>query len=235
MSLWVSAFILARAFLAPSSAPGSATATTTDLYFVRHGETVANATGKYNSRTINTFSAKGAAEVGALPRRLSGIRFDAVICSPSPRAIYTAASVLKADRLTATIWPEFNECCTQSRRLRSLPPHYESLRPVGKVKIPSSVASYFRLDPSDSQMFADGNYQDGLVQTRYAVRHFRSTFEGSGRTVLVVGHSGQGARFVEILLGKQPDGKIHIGNTSIYHLREQGHHWTLVSVSNFKG
>jgi broad specificity phosphatase PhoE len=208
--------------------------TTTEVYFVRHGETEANATGHYNSKTINAFSTKGLAEVKSLPGRLQAVHFNSAICSPSPRALFTAYEVLRAQNLRAEVWPEFNECCTQVGRARKLPAHANPLHTVGPVRVPVSISRYFGRVPGHDQMIADGNYQDGLAVTQAAVTRFKSRFAGSGRTVLVVGHSGQGGRFVELMLGQAPRGRVRPGNTSIYHLREQGGKWTLVSISDYK-
>jgi broad specificity phosphatase PhoE len=207
----------------------------TELYFVRHGETVANATGRYNGKTINAFSALGAREVASLPSRLKGIRFDLAICSPSPRALRTAEPVLRALGIKAEVWPEFNECCTQIGAARRLAAHKNPLRTVGPVRLASDLARWFTLAPGHDQMIADGDYQDGLIVTRAATDRFVS-YVGAGRhSVLVVGHSGQGGRFLEMLLGRAPVGRIRPGNTSIYHLRGSGKRWQLVSVSDFRG
>lgn len=208
---------------------------TTDLYFVRHGETQANATGHYNSRTLNSFSVKGQNQVRSLPFRLQNMGLTFAICSPSPRAMNTAVGVLRNEGLHAEIWPEFNECCTQSRKTWSVPAHRNSFRRVGRVRIPINLARWFVPVPGDDQMIADGNYQDGLRVTAEAVRLFKQRFSGSGKHILIVGHSGQGGRFLEMLLDLKPVGKIRPDNTAIYHLREQGGIWRLVSVSNYKG
>ena len=83
----------------------------TEIYFVRHGETIANATGAYNSRTIDTFSALGEKQVAFFNNQIKNRRFDAIVVSPSPRALRTIAPYLRANNLKATVWPELYECC----------------------------------------------------------------------------------------------------------------------------
>ena len=111
-----------------------------DLTFVRHGETVANATGKYNSRTLNTLSEKGKQGVAALTERLKKqARFDLILVSPSERALRTIAPYLAATRQKATVWPLLYECCTGPKQAEAKGP----LKFSGKIKIPEDIARYF--------------------------------------------------------------------------------------------
>ena len=87
-----------------------------DLVFVRHAETVANATGQYSSSTIDRFSSLGESEVKTLTTKLEKEPFfDRIFVSPSPRALRTIAPYLRATHQRATIWPLLYECCTGHR------------------------------------------------------------------------------------------------------------------------
>ena len=67
----------------------------TDLTFVRHGETVANATGRYRDSTLNTFSERGKKGVEALTGQLQAEpAYARILVSPAPRALRTIAPYL---------------------------------------------------------------------------------------------------------------------------------------------
>lgn len=207
--------LLAVLLLALGGAPGQ------EIYFVRHGETVANATGRYNGSTLNKLSAAGEAQVQAVAKALAQVHFDAAIVSPSLRAQLTAAPTLRELRLTAVVWPEFNECCTEHGAARLKPPS-PRLRFGGKASIPASLAEILRLDPADNRLFAPADYADGIAQTRLAASHVRRLLADSRlHRILIVGHSAQGSRFLDLMLGRKPIGDIEIKNGGIYVLREQ--------------
>ncbi|MBS1713707.1 MAG: histidine phosphatase family protein, partial [Armatimonadetes bacterium] len=151
------------------------------LTFVRHGETVANATGKYNSRTIDTFSAKGAKQVRTLTAALQKLpKFDLILVSPSPRALRTVAPYLQATGQKATVWPLLYECCTGR----------PSGKPAsrfdwgGKIVLPKDIAGLFRLAPG-AKYPSSPTWEAGLAQVEASVRQFKSDY-ARGR-VLIVG------------------------------------------------
>src|SRR5579863_1945060 len=111
-----------------------------EIYFVRHGETVANATGKYNGATLNKLSPTGEKQAAAVAKELAGVQIDAAIVSPSLRAELTAAETLREHHLKATIWPEFNECCTEHGEARKLPASKRLLKGAA-VTVPSALSA----------------------------------------------------------------------------------------------
>ncbi|MCL2586764.1 MAG: histidine phosphatase family protein [Firmicutes bacterium] len=64
------------------------------IYFVRHGETVFNATGKWNGFVDTTLTAKGAKQAVDLGRKIKDVKFDLVMCSPALRARQTCEMIL---------------------------------------------------------------------------------------------------------------------------------------------
>ena len=175
------------------------TRSTTDLTFVRHGETLANATGKYNSRTIDTFSPKGEKQVAALTLKLLKEKpYDIILVSPSPRALNTVAPYLKANGKKAQVWTLLYECCTQKRPAGAHATKFTFSKQ--SVKISASIGSQFRVDRSDSFLPSSPDYNSGLAQVEASVRAFQSKFAGS--RVLIVGHSGHGGQFLKALTGK---------------------------------
>jgi broad specificity phosphatase PhoE len=190
-----------------------------EIVFVRHGETQANATGRYNSKTIDTFSDLGKKQVAALTPKLKQMHFDAIVVSPSPRALKTIAPYLKETHQRAEVWPELYECCdAHSKKIPGLTS--KDVRYGAKVKLPDAIASQFALTPGKDRMIAAPSYEDGLRQIRMAANRLKNSYGGTGKTVLVVGHSLHGGRMIEYLLGKPMTGKTRPGNTEIIRLRE---------------
>ncbi len=170
----------------------------TDLVFVRHGETVANATGRYNSRTLNVLSKKGEAEVTALTERLTREpKFDRILVSPSPRALLSIAPYLRATHQRATIWPLLYECCTGRRPKNARSTHFDW---GAKIVVPKELTSLFVLLRAEDRYPNSPDYNSGLAQVDVSIDEFRRQYMG-GR-ILLVGHSGHGGQFLHALTGK---------------------------------
>ena len=170
----------------------------TDLVFVRHGETVANATGKYNSRTLNAFSAKGQAGIDALTKRLlAARRFDRILVSPSPRALKTIAPYLRATHQRATVWPLLYECCTGRRPKDAKATKFAYGE---KISLPKDIADLFIVEPGHDRLPVASDYDSGLAQVDASIAEFRDLY--SGGRVLLVGHSGHGGHFLHAITGK---------------------------------
>lgn len=170
----------------------------TDLVFVRHGETVANATGHYNSKTLNAFSEKGQAEVEALTKRLGAMpRFQMILVSASPRAMLTIAPYLKETHQKAVIWPLLYECCTGKRPKDATA---TSFKFGAKIKIPADLSAYFTLIPGADRLPVASDYRSGLAQVDASLTEFKEKF--AGQRILLVGHSGHGGQFLHALTGK---------------------------------
>lgn len=189
----------------------------TEIVFVRHGETVANATGKYNSRTLNVFSARGQQQVAKLTVKLKGMKFDAIIVSPSGRALRTLAPYLRATHQTAEIWPELYECCHQVGAAR-LKPAAKNVVYSSRITIPHDLAGLYRLRPGGERYISAPTYNDGMRQVKIGWQLLLQDFAGTGKTVLVIGHSLQGSRMLELLEGKAPVGKLRPDNTEIWRM-----------------
>ena len=167
------------------------------LTFVRHSETVANATGRYNAKTLNVFSARGEALVAALTKRLlASPPPDTILVSPSPRALRTIAPYLRATHRRATVWPLLYECCTERPRK----PAAKGFPYGGRIEIPADLAGLFVVLPGQDRLPAPRDYGEGLAQVRRSVEGFRARFR-AGR-VMLVGHSAQGGLFLKALTGR---------------------------------
>lgn len=175
--------------------------------FVRHGETIANATGKYSNSTLNVLTEKGQSQANALVKKLPP-RFDAIYVSPAGRCILTIGPYLKATNQRATIWPELLECCQQRGSARKIPAGPLQYGP--KITIPPEWRAYFVIEPGNDRLINSPNYQSGLRQIRMAADRIRGL--KLGQRNLFVSHSIAGARLFEDLSG-QPN-RIKVDNAS---------------------
>jgi broad specificity phosphatase PhoE len=171
----------------------------TQIVFVRHAETVANATGRYNNQTLNSFSAKGQRQISDLTARLvKQPRFDRILVSPSPRAMRTIAPYLSASHQRAEIWPYLYECCT-GRRPKGA--HATSFGWGPKITLPAEMSNLFIVRPGDDRLPNAPDYNSGLAQVQAGLKSFRA-MRIRGR-LLMVGHSGQGGQMIFGLTGQR--------------------------------
>ena len=184
------------------------TVTTVDVTFVRHAETVANATGKYNGATLNVLSKLGEKQVDELTKTLlTQPKFDLVLVSPSPRAIRTIAPYLRDQRQKAVIFPLLYECCT-GRRGHAKATQFSW---GSRIAIPDDVKDVCVVRKDWDRYPSAPDYSAGLAQVREALRVLPSA--AAGRTLLV-GHSGNGGQLLYGLLGK----RIQVKNATLIHV-----------------
>ncbi len=189
----------------------------TDIYVVRHAETMGNMTHHHSRENDRTLSPEGNRQVAQLTRKLDRFRFDAIIVSPKYRALKTILPYLKKHRMTAEIWPELAECCWQKQRALS------AGMPVrgAQIRLDPAMRPYFTFARADDRFsYHTRGYGQGILQTRMAAERIRTRFAGSGKRILVVGHYHAGSRLIEILQGDKPTGRYNIANTQLLHLRE---------------
>lgn len=205
-------------FLTCLGASISAFAAPKAILFTRHAETVANATGKYNRTTLNQISERGKTQIARLTKSLMGWKFDRIVVSPSERALRTIAPYLRATRQKAEIWPELYECCDgNSRKVKG--PTAMTLRPGARFVVPADLRDLFIVNPGSDRLFNVPSYEDGLMQVRAAAAKVKA--DNSAR-LLVVGHSLQGGRMIEVLLGSAPKGKLKPENATPILLKTAG-------------
>lgn len=71
----------------------------TEIFFLRHGETVENAAGYYQGQTAGHLSERGVAQAKAVAERVQALGVDRVLCSDLGRTRHTASIVLKGTGL----------------------------------------------------------------------------------------------------------------------------------------
>lgn len=190
----------------------------TEIYFVRHAQTMGNLTHHHSSANDRTLSPEGLKQVQQLTRQLDMLHFDAIVVSPKVRALKTILPYLRKHQIKAEIWPELAECCWQKQRRSS------AGRPARgeKINLDRNMQPWFMFARAEDRLYFQTNgYAEGITQTFIAADRIRNRFSGSGKRILIVGHYHAGSRLIEILLGKEPAGRYKIGNTRIMHLHER--------------
>ena len=84
--------------------------TTTRLYLIRHGETLANRSFRYIGRRDDALSETGVRQAAELATALASLPISAVISSPLQRARKTAQAIAEARQLEVELTPELREC-----------------------------------------------------------------------------------------------------------------------------
>ena len=212
---------IAIVFLAGLSQSWAASPDPTEIYFVRHAETMSNFTGKYSLKHDRILSPHGKKQVQQLSQQLQQFDIDLIIVSPQPRALKTILPFLKKQRRTAEIWPSLDECCWQKKT-----PIYQFSQPQfgSEIELPTAIQAYFTF-PDEHARFTlySQTYNEGITQVQMAVDQLLRRFGNSGKHILVIGEYHAGTRFIEILQGLKPEGWYKLQNAMIIRLKENKH------------
>jgi broad specificity phosphatase PhoE len=206
----------------PSSATNAALSNPgepTRVVFVRHVQTLANATGDYSANRQSLLTDLGKQQAQELVQKLEPFEFDRIAVSPAERALRTILPYLEATHQKAEIWPTLHECCNQKGEARQLAATGQLL-PAGEIQLPQDCAAQF-VFPTDSSRYwlKVDTYQDGLEQIRLAKAQIDDYATTAGRTLLVVGHSLMGGRLVELMTKGEIEEKIYLENAKVTILR----------------
>jgi len=176
------------------------------LIFVRHGQTIGNATGIYDTSYHGDLSDLGKAQAERLAERLKVYTFDAILCSPAKRTMETILPYLKANHLRAEIWPEL----------------FEGIF-AGRVEIPDELKPYFypREGIEDLVFPLKKDLPNNHEIIQESVDRIIESYGGRECRILVVGHYHQGGRFIEAFLGLEMRGRFDHENTGMTSLKEQ--------------
>lgn len=187
-----------------------------DLYFVRHAETVANATGIHSPANERAFSPAGLRQAGELEARLAGVRFDAVVVSPLWRAQHTILPYLRKRALSAEIWPELAECCWQRDQDERAAP----VRAPGPPIMAEDALLRLRGPEAAERLDAGENRSAGVARVGRTAELLVERYGDKPVSVLVVGHYWHGARLLRLLLGEADGPEIRPENGRPIHLRQ---------------
>jgi broad specificity phosphatase PhoE len=190
-----------------------------ELFFVRHGETVANVTGQNTEANQAVFTPEGKDQVEKLTALLNGHKFDVICVSPRERTMNTILPYLKKHNMIAELWPELDEGCWQPNK---------NVQPtIGLAKglpiiLDEEKKRHFKFrDEGPDYFYKSGNYADDLLKIKKAHDLVIERFGQSGSSVLLVGHGLAGGRLIELFLGLEPKGEYFPGNARLWHLEQE--------------
>ncbi|MDQ6963149.1 MAG: histidine phosphatase family protein [Mariprofundaceae bacterium] len=194
----------------------------TDFYFVRHAQTLANATGEYTKVNEKTISVKGQKQIKRLVYKLNKYHgpFDHIIVSPTVRTRETALAYLKEEPYrSAELWPEVSECCWHKKK-NDVEPDY---RNRGRIGLRSEHKPYYHfrsMAKKDMSWFSTSSYQDGQAQIKKAITMLKARYGHSGKKILIVTHYYAGLKMINTLLGDRYK-QLHVfKNAKVTHLRQ---------------
>lgn len=199
------------------------------VYFIRHAETVANASGEQGGsgpiENHDTLTASGEKQVQELKDYLikENIKPDLIIVSPALRAQKTIEPFLTATKSTAQIWVELNECCGQEPTGDPLPTERPEAK--WKLKINRYTENFSFRTSDDIYFWYPQSYEEGLFMVMTARDRLLQQFSQSGKTVIAVGHAVNGGVFLGLLRGynmltTKPSRPVYLMNTGIQKLTQ---------------
>lgn len=199
------------------------------IYFIRHAETVANASGEQggggSTENHDSLTTLGKKQVTELTEFLieENITPDHVIVSPTIRTQKTIDPFLEETGLTGHIWAELNECCGYEPTGDPLPTE----RPEAKWKVSvTKVSDNFTFDTDDDQYYWwPSTYEEGLFMVMTARDKIIDNFSQSGKSIIVVGHAVNGNILLNLLRGydmleNKPSMQLYLMNTTVNVLTE---------------
>lgn len=189
-----------------------------DIFFIRHAETIGNATKNYSNNRGDTLTEKGYRETLEVITKLEKNEYDDILVSPKNRTRLTILPYLKKYPRSTEIWPEIAECCWQRKE-----PMPESCPKTGgkKITIAPQNRNLFNLrDENSDRFYKKESYGQGLCQIEDAYNLLKERFWLSGKKILLVSHGNFGKMLITRLLGHSPAPRFHPANAKITHLRQ---------------
>lgn len=183
----------------------------TTLYFVRHGESEANAARLFTGHFDSPLTEQGRGQAEAVADALAGVRVDRVVSSDLSRARDTAAAIASRHGLPVETYADLREIDLGEMTGRSF---------------------------DDARVHPDWN-EDGFVQwpggesldavfDRAFARVSALVAESSGRTLVIVGHGGVTRILVSHFLGLLPRlERTRAANTNITKVTTDGSTYTV--------
>ncbi len=186
------------------------------IYFVRHAETIANATGQKDEISGRTFTEAGQQQIQDLTEQLSHLKIDQVLVSPVERTRLTILPYLKMTIKSAEIWPELEEWIMESQVKMGLEP-----MDGPEIQIEKENQDYFHFrDKNATRRYYTKDYEGGLEQVQKVADFIRKRFGNTDQTILIVGHKDSGARILESLLGFNLEARFKLDHGKLSEIRQ---------------
>ena len=193
----------------------------TEVHFVRHGESVSNAEGRWQGQGDSPLNAKGRSQAMALAERLGPFTPDVVIASDLSRARDTGRAFAGASLRTDPAWREIDV-----GRWEGL------LHGEVRDRFPADVAA---LEGSMSVKVGGGeSWADLGRRARLALHALRSELD-PGQRARVFTHGGVVAALVGTLFGvarRRPRRLANVANTALTSVRFDGGRATLLRFND---
>jgi broad specificity phosphatase PhoE len=159
----------------------------TTFFFVRHGESEANAAGIFSGRRDSPLTERGRAQSGVVADALRDIAFDRIVATPLSRSLDTALVIGRARRMPVYVERDLVEIDVGEKTGAK----YDEVRGLPAWKDDGFVA------------WPGGETLDQvLARALAAVRRIANDVPGG--TVLVIGHGGVTRILVSHFLGILP-------------------------------
>lgn len=180
----------------------------TTLYLVRHGESEANAAGRYAGQTDSPLTERGRAQAESVADALADVRIDRVVSSDLSRARDTAEAIARTHGLTVEVFPELREIDIGEAAGRSI----------------EDARERFDWGPARFVQWPGGESLEE-VRDRVVAVIDRIVAASPGQMVCVVGHGGATRILVSHVLGLLPQLYRHHApteNTNVTVVRADG-------------
>ena len=166
---------------------GDARVTATTLYFVRHGESEANAARLFTGHLDSPLTETGRRQAVAVADALAGVRVDRVVSSDLSRALHTAGEIAARHGLPVET--------------------DQALREIDLGEMAGRSFDDARAHPDWNEdgfvQWPGGESLDAVFERAFAVVQ-RIVAESPGQTVVIVGHGGVTRILVSHFLGLLP-------------------------------
>lgn len=159
----------------------------TTIYFVRHGESEANAAHRFSGRSDSPLTPRGREQAEAVADALAGVAFDRIVATPLSRSLETALAIARRRKMPVDVEAGFIEIDVGGRTGAS----FDEIRGLPDWKDDGFVA------------WPGGETLEQVVERALAAIR-RLVRETPGGTVLVVGHGGVTRILVSHFLGILP-------------------------------
>ncbi|NLW31538.1 MAG: T9SS type A sorting domain-containing protein [Fibrobacter sp.] len=194
------------------------------IYFVRHAETVANASGQQGgggpAEDHDSLTELGQKQVSKLTEFLleENIVPDLIAVSPTVRTQKTIEPFLEEMDLKGQIWVELNECCGDEPSGTPLP----TQRPESRWKMPVTKISdnFIFATEEDEYYWWPSSYEEGLFMVMTARDRILDNFSQSGKSVMIIGHAVNGGILLGLLRGydmlhNEPERPAYLMNSAV--------------------
>lgn len=178
----------------------------TTFYFVRHGESEANAAHRFSGRTDSPLTERGRAQVMSVAETLGDVAFDRIVASPLSRSLDTALVIARLRRMPVDVVRDLIEIDVGDRTGST----FDEIRGLPEWRADGFVAW-------------PGGESLAQVLKRSLRAVGRLAREAPGGTVLVIGHGGVTRILVSHFLGILPNlDRTPATNTNVTVIKSDG-------------